>query len=54
MKTSGLLIIIIAHRLSTIQNCNKIYVMKKGEVVEEGNHTDLINKKGYYFQLKNI
>ena len=43
--------IIIAHRLSTIKNCNKIYVLEKGKVVEEGNHQELISSKGYYFNL---
>lgn len=43
--------IIIAHRLSTIKNCDKIYVLEKGQVVEEGNHKDLLKSKGYYFNL---
>ncbi len=43
--------IIIAHRLSTIKNCNKIYVLEKGKVVEEGNHQELLSSKGYYFNL---
>lgn len=43
--------IIIAHRLSTIQNADKILVLDHGKIVEEGNHNELINKKGYYNQL---
>lgn len=43
--------IIIAHRLSTIKNCNKIYVLEKGKVIEEGNHQELLSSKGYYFNL---
>lgn len=43
--------IVIAHRLSTIQNANKILVMDKGEIVEEGKHSDLLEKDGFYSQL---
>lgn len=42
---------IIAHRLSTIVNSDKILVIKKGEIAEYGNHFELINKKGYYYNL---
>jgi len=43
--------IIVAHRLSTIKNASKILVIEKGEIVETGNHNELINKKGYYKKL---
>ena len=43
--------IIIAHRLSTIKDCDKIFVFRNGEIVETGNHKDLLNQKGYYYQL---
>ena len=43
--------LIIAHRLSTIRDADKIVVMDKGKVVEIGNHDELLNKKGYYYNL---
>eukprot|EP00455_Lapot_gusevi_P025550 TRINITY_DN2693_c0_g2_i4.p1 TRINITY_DN2693_c0_g2~~TRINITY_DN2693_c0_g2_i4.p1 ORF type:complete len:102 (+),score=45.12 TRINITY_DN2693_c0_g2_i4:304-609(+) len=43
--------IIIAHRLSTIRDADCIYVFQKGQVVEAGNHDELMEKRGIYFQL---
>jgi len=44
-------VIVIAHRLATTQEANKIVVFDKGEIIEEGKHTDLINKPGIYKEL---
>lgn len=49
--TKGRATIVIAHRLSTIRNANKIVVLEKGEIVEQGSHEDLFEKKGRYFDL---
>lgn len=46
--------IIIAHRLATIQKADKIIVMEDGQIVEIGNHDELLRKKGYYSKLYNI
>ena len=49
----GRICLIIAHRLSTIKNCDKIVLMKNGEVVEKGNHYELIDNHGEYYALIN-
>ena len=43
--------LVIAHRLSTIQKADTIVVMKKGRIVEQGKHEELLVKKGDYFKL---
>ncbi|WP_409292014.1 ABC transporter ATP-binding protein [Peribacillus sp. SCS-37] len=43
--------IIIAHRLSTIRDADKIFVLKSGEVLEEGSHSELMEHRGEYFNL---
>lgn len=47
----GRTVFVIAHRLSTIKNSNVIMVLDQGRIIERGNHEDLIEKKGTYYQL---
>ena len=47
----GRTVIVIAHRLSTVKNTDQIIVLDDGKIVEHGKHEELINLKGYYYQL---
>lgn len=47
----GRTVFIIAHRLSTVRNADEIIVLEKGEILERGNHNELLAKNGRYFQL---
>ena len=42
---------IVAHRLSTIKEADVILVMKDGNIIEQGNHEELMKKKGFYAEL---
>ena len=52
-RTEGRTSFVIAHRLSTIRDAVVIIVMNKGDIVEYGSHEELIQKKGFYFNLYN-
>ena len=43
--------LIVAHRLSTIQHADNIICLQKGQIIEQGNHQDLLKQKGYYYNL---
>jgi ATP-binding cassette, subfamily B, bacterial len=47
----GRTVIIVAHRLSTVKNADKIVVLEQGRIMEEGNHKELADKKGRYYEL---
>lgn len=47
----GKTVVVVAHRLSTVRNADKIVVLDKGMVAEEGTHTELIEKQGLYYKL---
>ncbi len=51
--THGRTSIVIAHRLSTIRNADLILVMKDGNIIEQGNHAELLKKNGFYAELYN-
>ncbi len=44
-------VVLISHRLSTVVDANKIYMMEKGRIIEQGNHKQLMKKKGKYYEM---
>ena len=51
--TKGRTSFVIAHRLSTIKNADLILVMKDGDIIESGTHSELLAKNGFYAELYN-
>lgn len=50
-QRSDVMTILIAHRLSTIMHAERIYVLERGRIVEQGNHADLVDQHGLYYAL---
>jgi ATP-binding cassette subfamily B protein len=50
-RMKGKTTLLIAHRVSTIKNADQILVLDNGKIIEQGNHTSLLSKKGVYFDL---
>ena len=48
---ANLMIILIAHRLSTILHADRIFVLEKGQIIEQGKHHDLLEQKGLYYAM---
>ena len=47
----GKTVVVVAHRLSTVKDADKIIVLDKGKVIEEGTHAELTQKRGAYYTL---
>ena len=48
---AGRTVFVIAHRLSTVRNAKAIMVLEQGEIIERGDHQELIDQQGKYYQL---
>jgi len=51
LKELNITLIVITHRLNAIKDADKIYLLRNGKIVEEGNHEELMNKNGYYTNM---
>lgn len=51
LRSENITVIIIAHRLSTVKNCDNIFVMKGGKIIQSGTHEDLLKEEGLYKEM---
>eukprot|EP01133_Synstelium_polycarpum_P015873 gene15873-18864_t len=49
--TQGHTVVMVAHKIAAVKDCHKIFVLEKGHLVEEGTHTELMDRKGRYFKM---
>lgn len=53
LKSENIAVILIAHRLTTVMNCDKIFVMKDGKIIQQGTHKNLLIENGLYKEMWN-
>lgn len=51
LKSENIAVILIAHRLTTVMNCDKIFVMKEGKIIQQGTHKELLADEGLYKEM---
>ena len=51
ISNMGITLVMVAHRLSTIRDCNQIYVMENGQILQHGTHSELMQQEGLYSEL---
>ena len=51
LRSENISVVLIAHRLTTVMDCNNIFVFENGNIVEQGNHRELLKKNGLYKQM---
>ena len=51
ISNMGITLVMVAHRLSTIRDCNQIYVMENGQILQHGTHSELMQQQGLYSEL---